>query len=514
FGGVPSLWSAMLALIEQGDAVRPAGLVAVLLGGEALPDEVAERTFALFPDVALWNHYGPTEATVNTSVARVRPGERVNIGRPVANARVYLLDEHGGPVPAGIPGELYVAGAGISRGYLGRPSLTAERYLPDPFSPTPGARMYRSGDRVRWVVSQADESAATTAQSPPSRTAEAGSAHDARTAALPHSRTAFLEYVGRVDHQVKVRGFRIEPGEIEAALRREAGVREAVVVAREDTPGDRRLVAYVAGEVEVDALRESLRRTLPDYMIPAAFVVLEEIPRTPRGKVDRAALPAPDYAAAEDGFAAPRTPVEEVLAAIWADVLDRERVGVDEDFFEIGGHSLLATVVVGLIRQAFAVEMPLRTFFEGSTVAELAQAVETLRRAALPTLPPVVPVERQGPPPLSFAQERLWFLDQLEPGNSFYNVATVLRLEGALDAAAMERALGEVVRRHDVLRTTFRQVDGVPVQEVSPFAGFALPVEELAHLPEPERIATFRRRSREEAGRPFDLAAGPLIRGR
>ncbi|HYR08161.1 MAG TPA: condensation domain-containing protein, partial [Longimicrobium sp.] len=296
------------------------------------------------------------------------------------------------------------------------------------------------------------------------------------------------------------------------ALRRSEGVADCVVVAREDAPGETRLVAYVVGGVEADELREHLRRSLPEYMVPAAFVVLEALPLTPNGKLDRKALPAPELASAEEKYVAPRTPVEEVLAGIWAEVLRLERVGVTESFFEMGGHSLLATRVVSRVRELFAIELPLRALFEGPTVAELAGRVEEIRRADLPVLPPVVPTECTDAVPLSFAQERLWFLDRLEPGSTTYNIPAALRLTGALDEAALERSLGEIVRRHEALRTVFAEVDGSPVQVISPFGGFALPVEDLSPLAEADREAAVKSRAVEEARRLFDLAAGPLFR--
>ncbi|HEU0079849.1 MAG TPA: condensation domain-containing protein, partial [Longimicrobiaceae bacterium] len=373
------------------------------------------------------------------------------------------------------PGELYVGGAGVARGYLNRPELTAERFVDDPFAP---GRLYRTGDRVRWMAD------------------------------------GTLEYLGRLDEQVKIRGFRIELGEIEVRLAEHPEVREAVVLAREDVPGDRRLVAYVVGAVDADALRSHMRQGLPEYMVPSAFVVLDRLPLTANGKVDRKALPAPELASAEDGYVAPRTPVEEVLAGIWAEVLRLERVGVHDSFFDLGGHSLLATRVVSRVRAVFATELPLRALFEGPTVAELARAVEGERRRELPVLPPVVPVERTGALPLSFAQERLWFIDRLEPGSAVYNIPVAWRLGGALDEAALERALGEIVRRHEALRTTFTEVDGSPVQVIAPFGGFVLPVEDLSGLGEADREAAARRRAGEEARRAFDLSAGPLFRAR
>jgi amino acid adenylation domain-containing protein len=476
FGGVPTLWGAVVERIRGGGAPAPAGLGAVLLGGEALPAELAERTFALLPGVALWNHYGPTEATVNISAARLRPGGPVTIGRPVDNARVYLLDAHGRLVPPGMPGELCAGGAGVARGYLGRPAATAEKFVPDPFAGVPGARMYRTGDRARW---RADGE---------------------------------LEYLGRLDAQVKVRGFRIEPGEIEAALRRHASVRDCAVVARADLPGDTRLVAYVVAGADADALRAHLRRILPDYLVPGTFVHLDALPLTPSGKLDRRALPAPDYGAAE-ARVAPRTPVEEVLAEIWKEVLRLEKVGVDDDFFDLGGHSLLVTVLAGKVRDAFSVEMPLRTIFTASTIAEMAEAVESLRRAGAPVLPPVV-AGGHAAPPLSFAQERLWFLDRLQPGSSLYNVSTTLWMEGPLHVAALERALGEIVRRHQALRTVFAETDGAPVQVIAPFTGLELPVDYVGGADAAARKAEAWRLAGEEAARPFDLTAGPLFRAR
>jgi amino acid adenylation domain-containing protein len=468
FGGVPSLWSAMLERVRSGEFPRPEGLVAVLLGGEALPPELAERTFETFPDVALWNHYGPTEATVNTTAARVRPGGRVTIGRPVANVRVYLLDGRGSPVPVAVPGELYVGGVGVARGYLGQPGPTAERYLPDPFSAEPGARMYRSGDRVRWR--------------------EDGE----------------LEYAGRTDDQVKVRGFRIEPGEIEAVLERHPEVRSAAVVVRDD-----RLVAYFVAESgaspSVAAVREHLAAQLPEYMVPATLVALESMPLGATGKTDRRALPVPEAAAPAEG-AAPRTAAEEVLAALYSDLLGVEAPGTDGDFFELGGHSLLATRLVSCVREAFAVELPLRAVFEAPTVAGLAGRIDALRLAGAPVLPPIERVPRDGPLPVSFAQQRLWLVDRLEPGSPAYNIPYALRLRGALDLDALRRSLDALVERHETLRTTLEERGGVPVQVIHAPAPVALEVVEVADEAAAARLAA------EEAARPFDLAAGPLLR--
>ncbi|HEV3051885.1 MAG TPA: amino acid adenylation domain-containing protein, partial [Longimicrobium sp.] len=463
---VPTLLQAVLGALPAGASLPCRTL---FCGGEPLSAALVEEARAAGAGEVV-NLYGPTEATID-STAHVcgLDGHAPAIGRPIANARIYVLDASGAPAPVGVAGELYVGGAGVARGYLGRPRLTAERFVPDPFPVERGARLYRTGDLGRW---RADGT---------------------------------LEFLGRTDFQVKVRGFRIELGEIEAALREHEGVRECAVLVREDA-GEKRVVAYVVGDVETDALRAHVRRSLPEYMVPAAFVPLERLPLTPNGKLDRKALPAPELAADADRYVAPRTPVEEVLAGIWAEVLRLERVGVEESFFDLGGHSLLATRVVSRIRELFGVEMPLRALFEGPTVAELAGRVEEMRRAELPVLPPVVPTGRTGAVPLSFAQERLWFLDRLDPGNATYNLPASLRLAGTLDQAALERALGEIVRRHEALRTVFAEVDGSPVQVIAPFGGFSLPVEDLSGLGDTDREAAVRRRAGEEARRPFDLS--------
>jgi amino acid adenylation domain-containing protein len=509
--GVTTLWltaGLFQAMVEE-RLEDLGGLRQLLAGGDVLPAGAVRKVRDRFPALRVINGYGPTENTTFTTCYTVADGWRggpVPIGRPIANTRAYVLDAALRPVPIGVPGELFAAGDGLARGYLGRPALTAERFVPDPFGSVPGARMYRTGDRVRWSES--------------AEVRECGSALDPRgterTSALTHSRTslrtAVLDYLGRLDGQVKIRGFRIEPGEIEAALLRHPAVADCLVLARGDVAGGKRLVAYVAGEgADADELRACLRRSLPEYMVPGAFVVLDRLPLTPNGKVDRAALPAPEQAAVER-YLPPRTPVEELLAGIWAEVLRRDRVGVDENFFALGGHSLLATRVISRVRAALGTELTVRALFESPTVAELAARVDGTRHDDLPALPAVAPVERTGPLPLSFAQERLWVLHQMEPQSAFYNVPAAWRLRGALDVPALERALGEVVRRHEALRTTFASVERVPVQVIAPYAGFALPVEDLTALPIADRERTVKKRSVDDAARPFDLERGPLFR--
>ncbi|HYR11951.1 MAG TPA: amino acid adenylation domain-containing protein [Longimicrobium sp.] len=487
-------WHQWVHELARSGARVPECVRFVIVGGERVsPERLAEWAGL---GVALVHVFGLTETACTSTTLRLEAGTDASlrwpnlpVGTPHGNVRLQVLDAELRLAPVGVPGELYVAGEGVARGYLGRPGLTAERFVPDPFSPAPGARCYRTGDRVRWLAD------------------------------------GNLEFLGRADHQVKIRGFRIETGEVEAALTEHPAVRQAFVMAREDVPGDRRLAAYVVPAAPADpersadaapdaeALRAHLRSRLPEHMVPSAFVLLDALPLNPNGKVDRAGLPAPEYASRER-YAAPATPVEARLAEVWAQVLGVERVGRHDGFFERGGHSLLAMRLVSRVREALQVELPLRALFEGPTVARVAERVEALRGAALPAPAAVRPVPRGGPLPPSFAQERLWFLDRLQPGGTFFNVPIPLRLRGELDAGALERALGEIVRRHEVLRTTLPAVDGAPVQAVAPFAGFTLPVDDLSGLPEAEREAEVRRRAADDAERPFDLQAGPLFRAR
>ncbi|RYZ34124.1 MAG: amino acid adenylation domain-containing protein, partial [Myxococcaceae bacterium] len=432
------------------------------------------------------NHYGPTEGTVVSTAAVVRASTQPPpIGQPITNMRAYVLDARLRPVPVGVGGELYVAGAGVSRGYLRRPALTAERFIPDPFSPESGARLYRTGDRVRWLAE------------------------------------GTLEFLGRADDQVKIRGFRIELGEIEQALALHPAVRECVVVVRDDSRGGKRLVAYAVGEggtvLETGPLHAFLREQLPEYMVPSAFVVLEALPLNTSGKVDRRALPAPEASLSRTGqHVAPSSPTEVLLASLWAQVLGVPRVGAEDSFFELGGHSLLATQAMSRIRSAFGVELPLRVLFEAPTVSRLALKVDEAARAThdteRSTIPALVRVARTGAEPLSFAQQRLWFLEQLQPGSAQYNLPTAIRLSGRLDVSALERTFAELVRRHEALRTTFQVRDGEPVQVITPMAGSTLRLIDFSTRAADARQAEVRRFVETEAERPFDLAQGPLFR--
>jgi amino acid adenylation domain-containing protein len=465
FGATPATWRMM---VDSG--WRPRAGMEIHCAGEALPRDLADAL--LENGASLWNLYGPTEATVYASGIEIRRGERISIGRPLDNTQLYILDPDLQPVPTGVLGELYIAGAGVARGYLGRPELTAEKFVPDPFAPAPGARMYRTGDVVRWLAD------------------------------------GTIDYLGRIDHQVKLRGFRIELGEIEAALSAIPAVERSVVLAREDIPGDKLLVAYVVAAagttLETDALESALALTLPAYMIPGAFVVLETFPLNSNGKVDRKLLPAPQLTAAASEYVAPRDASEEAIAEIFRAVLHAERVGIHDDFFAIGGHSLRATQVISRIRAQLGVELPVRTLFEAPTVALLAARVRGAEAAAAHTA--IARVDRHKPLPASFAQARLWFLDQLDPGAATYNVPMLLRLEGPLDVAALERAIQELVLRHEALRTTFVAIDGMPHQVIPLAVDLALGREDASSEEDAQaRIAT-------AIHLPFDLARGPLVR--
>ncbi|HET8774712.1 MAG TPA: non-ribosomal peptide synthase/polyketide synthase, partial [Thermoanaerobaculia bacterium] len=462
------------ALAACGDAELPA-LQTLVVAGEACPPALAERWHR---KVRFVNAYGPTETTVCASAQHcdVAGAQTVPIGRPIANTKIYILDANRQPVPVGVEGELYIGGIGVARGYRNRPDLTAERFVSNPFHE---GTMYKTGDLGRW---------------------------------LPDGT---IEYLGRNDFQVKVRGFRIELGEIEAKLDACAGVRESVVIAREDVPGDKRLVAYVVGsDLSIADLRNALSAQLPEYMVPAAFVQLDAIPVTSNGKVDRKALPAPDgKALAARHYEAPQGEVETQLAAIWAELLRVQRVGRQDNFFELGGHSLLAVQVISRIRTALGVDLALRDFFAAGSLQALAEAAQS---AGASTLGRIGIADRNQPLPLSLAQQRLWFLDQLDQSASVsYNMPAALRLLGNLDVAALQATLDRVVARHEILRTRFVAIEGQPYQQIAPAdCGFALQREDLRQVPAGERQAVVAGLAAAEASTPFDLSAGPLVRGR
>ena len=414
---------------------------------------------------------------------------RVTLGRPIANTQLYILDGNLQPVPIGVSGEIYIGGDGLARGYLDRPELTREKFIANPFSADTASRLYKTGDLARY---------------------------------LPDGN---IEFLGRMDHQVKLRGYRIELGEIEAVLGQHPAIRQAAVLAREVGPEDRavspgtdkRLVAYVVArpEISTNELRSFVKRKLPEFMVPSAFVMLESLPLTPNGKLDRKALPAPDQGRPdlEVGYIAPRTATEALLAGVAAGVLNLDRVGIHDNFFDLGGHSLLATQLISRIWETCQAEIPLRFLFESPTIAGLAERIDQFpRQREGRHIRPTFATDARERIPLSFAQQRLWFLDQYEPNSSVYNIPSALRLKGSLDIAALEQSLNEIVRRHESLRTTFAAVDGEPLQLIAPALRMSVPITDLTHHSASDREHEAQRLATEQAREPFDLSQGPLLR--
>ena len=463
----PATWRMLLDANWAGSSQ-----LQIICGGEALPPDLASALISRC--ATLRNFYGPTEATVWATQQAITADKPITVGRPLANTQIYLLDESFNPVPVGVPGELYIGGVRLSRGYYQRPSLTAERFIPNPFSQIPGARLYRTGDLARY---------------------------------LPDGT---LDYLGRADYQVKLRGFRIELGEIEMVLDRHEQVQQCAVIVHKDTAQQERLVAYVVGEVKTNDLKQHLRQHLPDYMVPNAVMFLPALPLTPNGKLDRKALPEPDYEHTTE-FVAPQTERQKLIAALFANVLTlpAEQIGIYDNFFELGGHSLLATQIITRMRQIFHVTISVRQLFETPTVVELATWLGEQRQAQQDA---ISRVERDQPLPLSFAQERLWFIQQLDLGSGAYNQTMAVRLNGNLDIEALRQSLQTIVDRHETLRTTFILQQGKPVQQIATTLAAALPILDLPTLtPEAEEI---QRLATIEEQAPFDLTQGPLFRAR
>jgi amino acid adenylation domain-containing protein/non-ribosomal peptide synthase protein (TIGR01720 family) len=475
----------------------------VIIGGDTMPPEALkfwQKTS--LASTRLLNAYGPTEATITSTIFEVSSlasfqefPDNIPIGRPIVNIQTYILDRYLQPVPIGIPGELYIGGNGLARGYLNLPELTNEKFIPNPFNPAQSLRLYRTGDQARYLAD------------------------------------GNIEFLGRIDNQVKIRGFRIELGEIEAVLNSYPQVQQAVVIVREDIADNKRLVAYVVTEddsINSNQLREGLKQKLPEYMVPSAFVFLETLPLTLNGKIDRNILPAPEGEITRtDLYVAPRTQSEEIIANIFATILGTAVVGIDDNFFNLGGHSLLATQLISRLREIFQIEIPLRTVFESPTVAQLDQAITELRTLGsggsggdglnLPSLAAIKAIAKEVEVvPLSFAQERLWFLDQLEESSAIYNIPAAIRLTGNLQLSALEQALREIVRRHEILRTSFPTVNGKPRQIINPEITLNIKVIDLQHLettePETEPEKFLEQEVSKEASIPFDLEVAPLIR--
>ena len=464
----------------------------ILCGGEAMPRELTE---ALLTSGKLWNLYGPTETTIWSMAHKVESAEgSVPIGRPLANTKIYMLDSRLQPVPIGVHGDLYMGGDGLARGYWNNPELTAERFIPNPFSDEAHARLYRTGDRARY---RSDGT---------------------------------IEFLGRTDNQVKIRGHRIELGEIESVLMQHSAVNQTVVVAFDEFASDsdnpqskiensKSLAAYVvpvqSSAPAVIELRRFLQEKLPDHMVPSSFVFLNALPLTANGKLDRNALPPPDgeRPLLDHGFVEPRTEIEELVAQIWRDVLKLDKIGIHDNFFDLGGHSLLATRVIANLQEVFSKDVPLHVLFDAPTIAELAVELEEIvRQGHAPELPPIMQAPRNGPLPLSMNQEHLWYVDQMMPGTHFFNMPYVYRLSGELNVEALEKALSEIIRRHEALRTVFDEVDGKLVQIIKDGSTIQLPTEDLRRGTPHDLSQQAAVLLLEEREQPFDLATGPLFR--
>jgi amino acid adenylation domain-containing protein len=479
--------SHLQALLQAPEAHQVLPRQYLITGGEALSPKLIKTIMEFNPSCAVLNHYGPTETTVGSLTLLLSEYDwekaattSIPIGKPIANTQVYVLDAQQQPVPVGVVGELYIAGDGVTAGYLNDPDRTAERFQPNPFSDDLSVRMYRTGDLVRYLAD------------------------------------GNIEFVGRADDQVKIRGFRIELGEIEDVLSKHSNVKQTVVLARNNDADEKRLLAYIVPRHDpapsTEELRTFLKQQLPDYMVPAAIILLPKLPLTANGKLDRQALPEPEVAESS-AYVAPHTPTEEVVAGIWAEVLRRDRISTQDNFFDVGGHSLLATQVISRIRRMLNVDLALRTLFESPTVAGIAQQIDNSRRDPLVAdIPPIVEVSRDQDLPLSFAQQRLWVLDQMEPNNPLYNIPRRVRLRGELNVEALTKALNEIVQRHESQRTTFAVKNGAPVQVIAPTLDLDVALHSLIDLTEDDRLAEARRIATEEALIPFDLTTGPLLR--
>lgn len=468
------LAESLFALSWSGDCA----LRVLLTGGDKITQVPRSVPFAIV------NNYGPTENTVvTTSVVVTGSFNTVPpIGRPIANTQIYLLDEHLQILPIGVVGEIYIGGNSLARGYLNDPALSAARFIPNPFSNDPGARLYKTGDLARY---RSDGN---------------------------------IQFVGRRDNQVKIRGVRIELGEIEAVLSQHPRLQNSIVLVREDIPDNKYLVAYVVANPPAptsNQLRHFLQQKLPASMLPSSFILLDSLPLTPNGKVDWRSLPAPEkIAPLQHNFIAAQTPIQQMLVGIWAEVLQVEAVGIDDNFFDLGGHSLLATQIISRVRTNFNVELPLHSLFEFPTVLELAEEIETaLRMGQQLPYPQLLPRTGQELAiQLSFAQTRLWFLEQIQPGSGFYNIPVALRLVGSLNLSALESSLNEIIRRHEALRTNFVAESGQPVQVIHHDSSLRLAVVDLRSCDETQRDSHCQRLATQEAMRPFDVERELLVR--
>jgi amino acid adenylation domain-containing protein len=482
---VPSLLDAVLEAVPDLRDHLP-DLKYWSSSGETLRLETLQHFRQSLPDSILLNLYGSSEISADVTWSDMRDwhsGGPITIGRPIANTQIFVLDSQLQPVPIGVHGEIFVGGDGLARGYLNRAELTEEKFIPNPFNGQQGSHLYRTGDRGRFLAD------------------------------------GTIEFLGRVDNQVKIRGYRIELGEIESTLNKNQGVRESVVVVRNrESRGEMDLVGYFVprqeSKLSVTELRSFLREKLPDYMIPSVLVVLDELPLMPNGKVDRNALPPADGKRPDidQGFVAPRNELEELVAQVWLEVLELDKIGIRDNFFELGGHSLLATRIVARLCAKLSIDLSLRRLFEFPTVAVLAQHIDDLlHNQSGSVTPPIVPVRRDQLIPASFSQQRLWFLRQLDPDSTAYNISSIFSIRGTLEVHTLERALNTVIARHEILRTTFEFVEGSLVQNIRSVLGIVLPVTNLEFLRADAREAKAREIAVEKARIPFDLCKGPLL---
>jgi len=459
-------------------------LKTVVTVGEACSLELSEKWRSR---TCFINGYGPTEASIGCVWGEITKPEKETIttpiGKPIINDRIYLLDENYNPVPIGVAGELCISSPGLARGYLNNPDLTAEKFIPNPYSDEPGDCLYRSGDLARWL-------------------------DDGR-----------LEFVGRIDFQVKIRGNRIELGEIESVINSHDLIREVIVLPIGDNAEDKKLVAYIVGENEsppdIQSLKDFIKADLPEYMMPSAYIFLDNFPLTNSGKVDRRALTKPDSfdSTSTVQFVSPRNQEEELLAGLWSDILKISKVGIYDNFFDLGGHSLLATQLISRVRDAFDVELPLKALFDDPTIANLATQIDVFRsQGSGNDVPEIEKADRSADLPLSFSQQRLWFLDQLQPGGSFYNIPSAFKLKGQLNFEALQKSIKLLIQRHEVFRTTFADKSGKPVQVISDNLELNLEIEDLTGLEKDACEIEIRKRAKAEATYAFNLATGPLIR--
>ncbi|MEC5271177.1 non-ribosomal peptide synthetase [Caldifermentibacillus hisashii] len=457
------------------------GVKYILIGGETVSVPHVRKAMEALEGTEIINGYGPSENTVFTTCHRIEEADlerpSIPIGRPIANTEVYVLDENQQPVPVGVIGELYAGGDGLAIGYMNRPELTAERFIPHPFKQGSGEKLYRTGDLVRY---------------------------------LPDGK---IEFIGRADHQVKIRGFRIELGEIEVVLKQYPDVRDAVVTVVEDELGDKRLSAYIVTDQSLDVkkIKNHLKEKLPNYMIPDFVTLLAELPLTRNGKVDRAALPAPEIVEGEE-YIAPRTPTEEIVSGIWSGVLGVEKVGSNDSFFDLGGHSLLATTTVSKLQNAFGVEVTIKDLFENPTVEQLANHLDQMLSGENKIdFPEIEIIDKEKFIPLSYAQQRLWFISQLTSQSSIYNIPWALKLNGKLQVDALEKSINDMVVRHESLRTIIKEENGQARQIVVPPRDSKLEINDLSNMEEIIRLKEVERITEEEATKDFDLSVGPLF---